>query len=176
MLFSEAMGMLERERNGLAARIEALKENTGSFQPELDRLLATWKDKEEPVTGTAWIAEEEMPDQEWGKRLRLFNGHFIDFVITRDPVLVVRDSSGWPEAFDVGFKPRGKAENFALHRTAGSGVQPKRDLVDILGERVIELGRREELRASVEDRPTIRTFLLQLKRLVDGALTNGAAS
>ena len=157
--FSNAMDALQKERTELAGRIEVLLASTRIFQEELDRLLEQWKEQNDPVTGKPWITVEEVAGEPWAKRLRLFNRHFLDFLITREAVLVVRDSLGRAQGYDLGFRAPGHVgqRNLALCRTVDEKDQLCTDLVDVLGDFLPDQGRSEDLSQDEEDK-------LKLKR------------
>lgn len=132
------MHALRLERERIARERDNLLDEAPKFEEEINRIVRPWSD-EDPVTERPWVSVEGVNASEyWGKRIRLFNGHFIEFTIDKYGVVWLRTSQGDQERFDdfaQGVRPGstgGGYTAFTLGRLieiTGTGIKDRTGIV-----------------------------------------------
>lgn len=82
---------------------DELLEHTEEFEKDLERILKPWAHSVDPVTDRLLIAVEGVTGAAWGRRLRFYNGHFIEFAISQEGSLSMWTSAdNVRQVFDAG--------------------------------------------------------------------------
>jgi hypothetical protein len=82
------MDEIMKRREDMATRRKNLM-NATKLDEEIQSTVAGWAAQRDPVTGRPCMEIAQLKDCPWGRRVTLFNGHYIDFIITYDGMLFV---------------------------------------------------------------------------------------
>lgn len=124
LTLDSVMSSVKASREKAKAQRDSLLQNITQFNEELEYQTASWTAQNDPVTGRPYIAIEDVEGFAWGKRLRFFNRHYIQFVLTQFGVLYTQetDANGNVRAtkYDGGYTSGTSASpNFTLWQKDG---------------------------------------------------------
>jgi hypothetical protein len=93
-----------------------LLKQTGEFEKELASRIRPWTERQDPLNERPWLTIEESRADgvRWRKRVRLFNRHFLEFLITNDGRLYVCTSDGVHKHYDRGITVPSPASHMEL--------------------------------------------------------------
>jgi len=121
----QTLNAVKEQRKRTADSRDGLISQVGHFEKAIEYHLKDWTEDTDPVTKQPFAVVEDINEAgvPWGRRIRLFNGHYLDYLIRDDGALVERTSvPNRGVTYDRGFEvPVHPKESIRLRRTARDG-------------------------------------------------------
>jgi hypothetical protein len=120
----QTLNAVKQQRKQTADKRDALLSQVKRFEKAIEDHLKDWAEDTDPVTKQPFAVIESIKEDRipWGTRIRLFNGHYLDYLIRDDGALVERSSAPKSEAlYDQGFEVSAHPESIHIRRTARDG-------------------------------------------------------